>query len=243
MNIEQYEQDPVIETDMTPTIGALLGALAKAQGQMTGARKDAQNPHLKSKYADLASVWDAIRAPLSANELAVLQLTEPAGTQAICVVTILGHSSGEYIRSRLTMPVTKQDAQGFGSAITYARRYALSAMTGVAPEDDDGEGASDRSGPPREPHPPMRQERPAAPPAQTGPATNGKNTLAESEAAKAVAHAMQEAARIGDRDAVMLHYADAANRKPGFGVGLMKRLGEIRDQAIEACNAMQGAAQ
>lgn len=130
-----------IETDMTPSIGALVAALAKAQGAMTGAKKDAVNPHLKSKYADLASVWDAVRGPLSANGLAVIQTTEPAQA-GVCVVTLLAHSSGEWIRSRLFMPTQKNDAQGVGSALTYARRYALAAITGIAPDDDDGEEAA-----------------------------------------------------------------------------------------------------
>lgn len=233
-----------LEIEMTPAIGVLFAALAKAQGQMTGARKEANNPHLNRKYADLASVWDAIRTPLSTNDLAVLQLTEPGGPGSICIVTILGHKSGQRILTRLVMPVTKADAHGVGSAITYGRRYALMAITGIAPEDDDGQGATGEQPnvDTRAPHPPIRQERPAAP-AQTGPATNGKNTLADVESAKVVAHAMQEAARIGDREAVMLHYADAANRKPSFGPGLMKRLGDARDAALAACDAQQGAAQ
>ncbi len=130
----------MLRTQWSPTIGALAAALAKAQGVMGGAKKDAINPHFRAKYADLASIWDACREPLSVSGLAVIQLTQPA-TGGVTVVTILAHASGEWIRSELFMPCAKPDAQGLGSAITYARRYALAAIVGVAPEDDDAEGA------------------------------------------------------------------------------------------------------
>ena len=129
------------QTDESPTIGALAAALAKAQGAMKSAAKDSVNPHFKSKYADLASVWDACREPLSSNGLAVVQRvsSSPAG---VVLTTMLLHSSGEWIRDRATFPVVQQTAQAYGSAITYARRYALAAMVGVAPdEDDDGNSA------------------------------------------------------------------------------------------------------
>lgn len=125
----------------SPTIGALAGALAKAQGAIQGAAKGAENPFYKSKYADLASVWDACRAALSENELAVIQ-TNSGDTENVVVITTLAHSSGEWIKGTLPMSPTKSDPQGVGSCITYARRYALAAMVGVAPEDDDGNAAS-----------------------------------------------------------------------------------------------------
>jgi hypothetical protein len=124
------------------SIAQLAAALAAAQGAMTGAAKGAVNPHLRNKYADLASVWDACRASLSANGLCVLQTTRIEGKDGILLETTLAHASGEWVSSDLYMPVTKNDPQGFGSAITYARRYALAALVGVAPEDDDGNEAS-----------------------------------------------------------------------------------------------------
>jgi hypothetical protein len=123
-------------------IAALAAALSKAQAAMRGAAKDSQNPHFKSKYADLASVWEACREALTANGLSVIQTTEPSGRDEVIVETALLHDSGEWISSRLAMPVQKADAQGFGSALTYARRYSLAAMVGVAPEDDDGNAAT-----------------------------------------------------------------------------------------------------
>lgn len=128
------------------TMGALAKALAVTQGKIHGAAKTAQNPHLKNKYATLADIWDACRAQLSESGLAVVQTFEPHGKDGVLVLTTLVHESGEWIRSRLFLPVTKADAQGFGSAITYARRYALAAIVGVTPDDDDGEAAVARPG-------------------------------------------------------------------------------------------------
>lgn len=125
------------------SIAGLAAALAKAQGAMKGALKDSANPFFKSKYADLASVVDAIRAAFSANGLSYIQTVEPSDKDEVRVETTLLHSSGEWISCGvLSLPVSKVDAQGYGSALTYARRYSLSAAVGVAPEDDDGNAAS-----------------------------------------------------------------------------------------------------
>lgn len=124
-------------------IKELAAALAKAQGQMEGAKKSSANPYFKSRYADLAEVWEACRKPLSDNGLAIIQTTTD-GEGRIIIETTLAHSSGEWITSTLGMTPVKTDPQGIGSAITYARRYALSAMVGIAPEDDDGEAAMGR---------------------------------------------------------------------------------------------------
>ena len=124
----------------SPTIAALAAALVKAQSAMGGAKKDSTNPHFKTAYADLASVWDACRAPLANAGLSVVQLVSSDSAHAI-IETILAHSSGEWVSSTLAVPLTKSDAQGLGSAITYGRRYALAAIVGVCPADDDGEAA------------------------------------------------------------------------------------------------------
>lgn len=122
-------------------LNELAAALSKAQGQIEGAKKDAKNLFFKSSYSTLASVWDACRKPLSDNGLSVTQCPEEADN-GIAIETMLLHSSGQWIKSRYTMPVSKLDAQAVGSAITYARRYALSAVVGIAPEDDDGNAAA-----------------------------------------------------------------------------------------------------
>lgn len=117
--------------------------MAAAQGVMKGALKDSANPFFKSRYADLASVVEAIRAAFSANGLSYIQTVEPSDKDEVRVETTLLHSSGEWISCGiLSLPVSKIDAQGYGSALTYARRYSLSAAVGVAPEDDDGNAAS-----------------------------------------------------------------------------------------------------
>jgi len=125
------------------SIAGLAAALAAAQGVMKGALKDSANPFFKSRYADLASVVEAIRAAFSANGLSYIQTVEPSDKDEVRVETTLLHASGEWISCGiLSLPVSKIDAQGYGSALTYARRYSLSAAVGVAPEDDDGNAAS-----------------------------------------------------------------------------------------------------
>jgi hypothetical protein len=146
-NIEdEYQEFEVptlapVDTTMSPTIGKLAGALAKAQGMMTGAVKDSTNPFFKSSYADLASVIESGREALSKNGLAVIQ-TNRQSDIGVVVITTLAHESGEWIRGELNMRPVKSDPQGIGSCITYARRYSLSAIIGTAQVDDDGNQAS-----------------------------------------------------------------------------------------------------
>lgn len=124
---------------MSDNINELAAALAKAQSVMEGAVKDSANPHFKSKYADLASIWAACKPALTANNIAVVQsLCNVDGGHWVGCTTTLMHASGQWLRDTFALPVTKADAQGYGSAATYVRRYALAAMVGVAPEDDDG---------------------------------------------------------------------------------------------------------
>lgn len=126
-------------------IADLAAALAKAQSAIEGARKGNVNPAFRSKYADLGAVWDAIRDPMTANGLAVLQQLGTDENRVSCT-TLLTHATGQWIEfAPFTVPVTKQDAQGYGSAATYARRYSLMAAVGIAPIDDDGEAAVGRS--------------------------------------------------------------------------------------------------
>lgn len=134
--------------EMSPEVGEIAAALAKAQGALKPAIKDAENAAFKnggkaSRYADLASVWDACRDALSANGLAVIQSPGAMVDGRVLVTTILAHSSGQFFRETAHVPIGQRvDAHGYGSATTYARRYALAAMVGVAPEDDDGNAAA-----------------------------------------------------------------------------------------------------
>jgi len=134
---------------MSETIGNLAKALAAVQGKLKGAKKDSLNPHFRSSYADLASVWEACEPLLSENGLAVSQTFDGVdGAGRMILVSLLVHTSGEWISSRLAMPADKVSPQGFVAASTYARRAALSALVGVAPVDDDGESAEGRGSPP-----------------------------------------------------------------------------------------------
>lgn len=137
------------------TIKELAAALAKAQGDMAGAKKDSLNPYFKSKYADLASCWEACRKPLTDNGLSVVQDASVDGEKlTVTVETELLHISGEWIKSSMTSPASEDakdsktgevyqrfDPQTIGKVITYLRRYSLSAIVGIAPEDDDGNSA------------------------------------------------------------------------------------------------------
>lgn len=126
-------------------IGELAKALACMQGAMENAKKTCDNPFFKSKYADLATVWDVCREPLTKNGLSVVQMPGAVDEKGnVEIATMLLHSSGQWIRSTMSIKATKVDAQGIGSAITYGRRYALAAMVGLAQEDDDGESAVGR---------------------------------------------------------------------------------------------------
>lgn len=121
---------------------SIAAALAAAQSQMGKAFKSAENPHFRSKYADLGAVMDACLPALNANGIAVVQpLTETEFGRA--VVTRFIHTSGETLECPVPLILGKQDMQGLGSAMTYARRYGLMALAGIAPEDDDGNAAVD----------------------------------------------------------------------------------------------------
>lgn len=127
------------------SIGKLAEALAKAQSTMGEAKEDSKNPFFKSNYADLTSIWRACKTSLSSNGLSVVQTTDYHDDKVIVMTTLL-HSSGEWMRGKMPLYLTKHDAQSLGSAITYARRYALAAIVGVCKEgeDDDAEKAQDR---------------------------------------------------------------------------------------------------
>ena len=123
------------------SISNISAAMAKAFAKIENAEKNKSNPHFKSKFADLGSVIDAIKPALIENGLWFSQVSYDLDNHA-AIETVIIHSSGEYISCGLvSVPVSKADAQGFGSALTYARRYSLSAAFGVAPEDDDANAA------------------------------------------------------------------------------------------------------
>lgn len=177
------------------SISELAQALSKAQAQIKGATKDSTNPHFKSRYADLASVWDACRDALAANGLAVSQHPAADG-QRVEMTTILMHTSGQWLESVLAMTAQQATPQAIGSAITYARRYALMSVVGIAADDDDGQHASTGAGPRANDH---------GHPAQTGQSTpyNHANMAHQNrviKAAKAIGVPTLEQVRlIGER--------------------------------------------
>lgn len=136
---------PKFHLTHSPEIGKLAFALAKAQAAFETVTKDASNPFFKSRYADLASVITATRKGLTDNGLALVQSPGNVSGKSLSLTSMLIHSSGEWIRGELEMPLKEATAQGVGSAVTYARRYAAQALLNVAGEDDDGEAAVGRT--------------------------------------------------------------------------------------------------
>jgi hypothetical protein len=130
-----------METPIQPKIAA---AFVKAQRAFGPALKTSSNPHFRSRYADLSACVEAVIDALNDNGIALIQKTYEC-KDGVMVETIFVHESGEVMEGGiLHVPAVKHDAQGFGSALTYARRYSLQAACGIAPEDDDGNAASRR---------------------------------------------------------------------------------------------------
>lgn len=120
----------------------IASALVKAQRGFSPALKSSSNPHFKSKYADLAACVEAVIDSLHEQGIALIQKQHPSDN-GVTVETVFIHESGETLSAgMLSVPASKQDPQGYGSALTYARRYSLMAACGIAPEDDDGNAAS-----------------------------------------------------------------------------------------------------
>lgn len=158
---------------MSNSIASLAAALSAAQGAIEAASKGAVNPYFKSKYADLNALREVIREPLAANGLSITQFARTVSNgERVEVETMLMHSSGEYLRDTLVLPVGRKydkegeampvDVQSIGSAITYARRYALSSILSLAADDDDGNAAVGSAPPARTPTSLMRAGREAA---------------------------------------------------------------------------------
>ena len=151
------------------SIALLAGALAKAQMQIEPASKNATNPHFRSHYADLASIWDACRGPLNTNGLSIVQFPCDGEVGRIGLCTMIVHSSGEWMSETITVKALKEDPQFLGGVLTYLRRYSLAAVVGVtATEDDDGNAAST----PANARASAPAQRPYIPPPVSPPAMN-----------------------------------------------------------------------
>lgn len=150
------------ETLQSEKTSELVAALIQASARMRPAKKDSENPFFHSKYADLTSITESSREALVANNLVVVQSTAVDAGQCVLVTTV-HHSSGQWVRGFYPVTAIKSDPQSMGSAVTYARRYALSAILGIVTEDDDGESAMGRRLSPTRivqavVHPPVRPE-------------------------------------------------------------------------------------
>src|ERR1700734_3127562 len=140
--IVKEEMQTLIFSEQSTDINELLTALSKAQGQLKPAVFNRKNPHFKNQYADLTSMWDSCREALAAHGLSVIQSTRACDyiLSKMEMVTTLGHSSGQYVRSVFPVHCEGLTPQKIGSAITYYRRYSFSAILGIcSEEDDDGE--------------------------------------------------------------------------------------------------------
>ena len=121
----------------------IAAAFVKAQAEIASAIKDKKNPAFRTTYADLSAVVDAAKPALSRHGLGFIQEVTERDAGGIYVETVIVHASGEMLRSgKLPIPVAKSDAHGYGSAITYGKRYSLMAVLGICTEDDDGNAAS-----------------------------------------------------------------------------------------------------
>lgn len=123
--------------EMSESINELATALSKSQARIRQAVRTRNNAELETQYADLSAVWAACRHGLTRNGLSVLQFPGPVTGNFLSLTTILVHTSGQWIRQPLTIPLSRLDEQSYGAALTYARRYALAAVVGVSPQSDD----------------------------------------------------------------------------------------------------------
>lgn len=157
--IDEYQPPFVLPRKHSADLDQIAAALSNAQGEMHGATKDKDNPYFNSKYADLASVFDAFRQPFAKHGLSLFQ-SASSTINSVTIYSMLLHKSGQYLSDSLTLypskvvkdkegnyvEATKFDPQTLGSAVTYGRRYLAQAMAGVCPEDDDGNLASNTEG-------------------------------------------------------------------------------------------------
>jgi ERF superfamily len=187
-------------------------AMVKVQADIKHAIKDSTNPHFKSAYADLQAVTEACRPALVKHGFSVMHGVDSGDGSTVTVTARVLHQSGEWVESSLTLRPTKADPQGIGSAITYARRYTLAAIVGVATEDDDGNAASVPTVPP-----------PASRATAPRPATNGA----------ANGHAQQPASRRSEFVAKVRKWTGVQPEDLPGVIGKIKTALDIRGDATE----------
>lgn len=193
-------------TGKSEQVNDLFAALSKAQGEMETAEKGGINPHFGKSYSQLSDVWAACRGPLAKHGLSVIQTTKPTPT-GVCIITTLGHSSGQWIQGELTIIPDGTGAQKVGAAITYGRRFALMAMIGVAPEDDDGESIQAK---PKQ-HPKAGGQTTSQP---AKPQASGVSPIKPSQASQVAPESKSDQPPTRpDGEALKRLYIEASNRK------------------------------
>lgn len=200
---------------MSETINELAAALAKAQIEMKNAPLNASNPHFKNRYADLASVRDACVPVLAKHGIATSQMI--VGDR---LVTAIMHSSGQWIASEYPLPPTDK-AQAFGSSLTYAKRYSLAAIVGIAADEDDDANTADHA-------PPKPKATPAPRPAKTANGNGGSSDV------KALAQQLaSEIATLKDDEAMTQWWKDTAERRAQLPNSWQERLAQLFDERLE----------
>jgi len=201
----------------------LAAALSEAQGELKDAIEDSANPHYHSRFASLASVWAAARPVLAKHGLAVAQLPEPCGAGELLLTTVLLHRSGQWISGTARLSLARDDAQGYGSAMSYARRYSLAAIVGIATrsDDDDGEAASGE--------PEATRASGSRPPARDTRAVGGPGVPAAVPAPKSAA------VTPGAGDRGQSEYRAAAD---AYGQLRREHFGEVPPELARAINAV-----
>ncbi len=213
MPTDELPPEPM-STEQSETLGKLFEALAKAQSEMKPAVMDMKNPHYNSRYASLTSIQDAYREPLAKHGLAVIQQIFYDG-DAYWIRTLLGHASGEWISNEFKLLVDKNNMQGLGSAVTYARRYGISSLVGVVDtEDDDGNAAGTT--------PPKTETKPK-PPAENAPKVTPKSETKPKDDAMIYLERMKRLFALADerswsQEAIKLYIEEA------FGIQSTKQL-------------------
>jgi hypothetical protein len=220
--------EPLHTVRRSETTAAIFGALLKAQGELKNPPKDSVNPHYKSRYADLATVREAVLPAFLRHGLAVVQCPCELGADP-ALTTLLIHESGEWVETTIRLRPAKADPQGVGSALTYARRYALQSVAGVAAEDDDDGNAASR--PAKKPDPPPRAAParlvPADSPADTPDALAGLITEIANLEGESFTRVMQRLFRALKTDAVSLDDLTPADLARACAAG-RKKVAELR---------------
>jgi hypothetical protein len=222
-------------------IDEIAAAIAKAQAELENVERGGTNPDFRSRYAQLGAVLDEVRPKFAKHGVAILQHAVNGAGSNVGIVTRLAHSSGQWIESSLYVAPTRFDAQGAGSVISYLRRYALMAVAGIGPDDDDGEAAVGR------PQEPARQTsngttRVAVPPSGPVPPANVSALPSSPEEAPEVTAARQRIRILIDKyDHLIKTAPDAAALAASFDAG-QQEIAEIEgagDKGRDAARALR----